>query len=141
MKLCTNCHTLNSPDAILCSECGMSLIKAPTGEAALKLRKVWEADHPEELRPSGKAGRPTETAGGHRPKSPIAIAFVIGSVLVSCLLELTFESDDPSVRQTGEILLGIVLAGLAAFYAWVAAIALGGRLADRWAGRGRPNDR
>jgi hypothetical protein len=51
------------------------------------------------------------------------------------------ESDDPSVRQTGVILIGILVAGFAAFYIWVAATVVGRRLADRSAGRGRLDDR
>jgi hypothetical protein len=54
MKLCINCHTLNADDALFCSECGMSLVKAPTREPALKHGNVSEADHPEEARPTDK---------------------------------------------------------------------------------------
>jgi hypothetical protein len=37
MKVCTNCYTENAPDEVFCSNCGMSLRAAPTGEEALKL--------------------------------------------------------------------------------------------------------
>jgi hypothetical protein len=50
MKLCINCCTLTADDVLLCAECGMSLIKVPTGEEAVELRKAYQADHPEETR-------------------------------------------------------------------------------------------
>jgi ribosomal protein L40E len=40
IRLCLNCHTENPVDAVLCSECGMSLTRAPTGETAEKARSV-----------------------------------------------------------------------------------------------------
>lgn len=43
MKVCRNCYTENPLDAVLCSECGMSLTRAPTGEEAIKLREEFEA--------------------------------------------------------------------------------------------------
>jgi hypothetical protein len=37
MKVCTNCYTENASDEVFCSNCGMSLRAAPTGEEATKL--------------------------------------------------------------------------------------------------------
>jgi ribosomal protein L40E len=42
IKLCLNCDTENPADAVLCSECGMSLRRAPTAEEALKLKEDIE---------------------------------------------------------------------------------------------------
>jgi hypothetical protein len=42
MKLCISCDTENPADAVICSECGMTLRRAPTGEDALKLRDELE---------------------------------------------------------------------------------------------------
>lgn len=42
MKVCINCHTENPVDEVCCSECGMSLVKAPTGEEAVKAREEME---------------------------------------------------------------------------------------------------
>jgi hypothetical protein len=44
MKLCINCYTVNPDDAVMCSECGMSVMKAPTGEDAVRLKEQWEAE-------------------------------------------------------------------------------------------------
>ena len=44
MKLCINCDTENALDAVFCSECGMSLMQAPTGEEALKLKRAFQAE-------------------------------------------------------------------------------------------------
>jgi uncharacterized protein YjbI with pentapeptide repeats/ribosomal protein L40E len=127
MKLCINCHALNSPDAIFCSECGMTLIKAPTGEEAVKPRKAHEAAHPEQARSS-------DTTDGYRP-GPVVIAVAVGAGLLLFLLELIFEY--PSYSQLLVIYMGIVLAGVAAFCVWVAAMDFGARLTDRSARRGR----
>jgi hypothetical protein len=37
MKVCINCDTVNDLDAVFCSQCGMSLMGAPTGEEAVRL--------------------------------------------------------------------------------------------------------
>ncbi len=50
MKVCINCHTENPLDEVFCSECGMSLTRAPTGEEALKARKAFEAESPSRRR-------------------------------------------------------------------------------------------
>ena len=42
MKHCLNCHTENPVDEVSCTECGMSLTRAPTGEEAPKARKELE---------------------------------------------------------------------------------------------------
>jgi hypothetical protein len=42
MRLCINCQTENPDDAVFCSDCGMSLMAAPTGEEALKLKEQVE---------------------------------------------------------------------------------------------------
>ena len=39
-KLCINCATENPADAVFCSECGMSLTRAPTGDPAEKARSA-----------------------------------------------------------------------------------------------------
>ncbi|TKJ30160.1 MAG: hypothetical protein CEE40_05805 [Chloroflexi bacterium B3_Chlor] len=38
IRVCMNCDTENPADAVTCSECGMSLTRAPTGETAEKAR-------------------------------------------------------------------------------------------------------
>ena len=40
IRLCVNCDTENPLNAVICSECGMSLTRAPTGETAEKARSV-----------------------------------------------------------------------------------------------------
>ena len=42
MKLCINCYTENPLDAAVCTECGMSLRLAPTGDEAIKLKEEIE---------------------------------------------------------------------------------------------------
>jgi ribosomal protein L40E len=42
MKVCINCYTENPLDAALCSECGMSLTRAPSPEEARKLEEERE---------------------------------------------------------------------------------------------------
>ena len=42
MKVCLNCQTENSLDAVFCSQCGMSLTGAPSGEKAVKAREGME---------------------------------------------------------------------------------------------------
>jgi|GEM_PF-1761464 len=127
MKLCINCHTLNALDEVFCSECGMSLIKVPTGEEALRLRKAWEADQAE-------AATRADTTDRNRP-GPLAIALGIGWTLFACMIEVLSESElDWQIKV---ILVGIWLAGVAAVGIWQAAMAWGARLTDWWAGRGR----
>jgi hypothetical protein len=53
MKLCRNCATESPLDAVLCSECGMSVTRAPTGEEARKL-KAQPAQPPGET-PTGQS--------------------------------------------------------------------------------------
>jgi ribosomal protein L40E len=53
MKVCRNCDTENPLDAVLCSECGMSVTRAPTGEEARKL-KAQPAQPPGET-PTGQS--------------------------------------------------------------------------------------
>lgn len=36
VKVCENCHTENPADAVFCSECGMSLTRAPIADSAAK---------------------------------------------------------------------------------------------------------
>lgn len=43
MKVCINCYTENPIDAALCSECGMSLRRAATGDEAVRLKTELEA--------------------------------------------------------------------------------------------------
>ena len=43
MKLCINCYTENPDDAVMCSECGMSLRRVPEGEEATRLKEEMEA--------------------------------------------------------------------------------------------------
>jgi hypothetical protein len=38
-KLCINCDTENTADAVFCTECGMTLTRAPTGESDMKIRE------------------------------------------------------------------------------------------------------
>jgi hypothetical protein len=40
MKLCINCHTENPEDEVFCSKPGKSLLAAPTGEEATRLKEV-----------------------------------------------------------------------------------------------------
>jgi predicted transcriptional regulator len=47
MKVCINCHTENPVDEVLCSECGMSLRRAATGEEAVRL-KTGKRTQPEQ---------------------------------------------------------------------------------------------
>lgn len=56
MKVCINCHTENPDDAIACSECGMSLTGAPSGEEAIK--------------PKEKASEFEEEGGGPQAQRP-----------------------------------------------------------------------
>lgn len=44
MRLCLNCHTENPLDAVSCSECGMSLARAPTGDEAENLLQARRAE-------------------------------------------------------------------------------------------------
>lgn len=42
MKICLNCGTENPDDAMVCSECGMGISRAPAGEEAQKLKEIRE---------------------------------------------------------------------------------------------------
>ncbi|HEM62588.1 MAG TPA: zinc ribbon domain-containing protein, partial [Chloroflexi bacterium] len=52
-KLCINCDTLNDPDAVFCSKCGMSLMGAPTPEEARHLAKEMRRRRKQPLTASG----------------------------------------------------------------------------------------
>jgi len=42
MKFCLNCSTENPDDVMVCTECGVGLSKAPSGDDALRLREDME---------------------------------------------------------------------------------------------------
>jgi hypothetical protein len=46
MKMCLNCQTENLADAVFCSQCGMSLTRARTGEEAVKAREEMQRARP-----------------------------------------------------------------------------------------------
>jgi hypothetical protein len=127
MKLCINCCTLHADEAVLCSACGTSLIKVPAREETGEMRKASQAGHPE-------GARPSDTTGGSGP-GPLQTAASVGGGLFLCLIGLMLEQ--PSFQSMGLILIGLVLAGVAAVWIWQAAMRLGARLADGGAGTGR----
>ena len=77
MKLCTNCHTENTDDVVFCSKCGMSLMGAPTGEEAMKLKE--KATKPEEpaIRPE-----PQPPPSGETPTRQTRLAYRLAAVLL-----------------------------------------------------------
>jgi ribosomal protein L40E len=56
MKVCINCYSENPPDEVLCSECGMSLTRAPTGEMARMRKELKEARRPQPEEPPTASG-------------------------------------------------------------------------------------
>jgi hypothetical protein len=77
MKLCINCDTLNDLDAVFCSNCGMSLMGAPTGEEAMKLKE--KATKPEEpaIRPE-----PQPPPSGETPTGQSRLAYRLAAMLL-----------------------------------------------------------
>jgi len=68
MKLCINCYTMNPDDVVMCSECGMGLGNAPTGQDAVRLKKQWKAERLREAEAVPHAERVLMEArglGGH----------------------------------------------------------------------------
>jgi len=53
MKLCINCYTENPDDVVYCSQCGMSLMGAPTPEEARKLAEQRRRRRKQPLTASG----------------------------------------------------------------------------------------
>lgn len=154
MKLCINCYTLNADDAVFCSECGMSLIEAPTGEEALKLGKAYQAAHPQEVR-KPQPERP-DFHWNQIPwdqiqwdKVPWAIMLLLGNLLFCLIVDLIVSALPRPAEDTGQsavpspgvdirmiLIFGTALA-LVAICIWLAAMDFGARLTDRWVRRGR----
>jgi uncharacterized membrane protein YvbJ len=79
IKLCANCQAENDADAILCSECGMSLRGAPTGESAAELK--------EEMERARLAAMTTELTPRRLREIPWTLALIwagSATVVVSC---------------------------------------------------------
>jgi hypothetical protein len=53
MKVCRNCHTENPPGEAFCSECGMSLMRALTVEAATRIKEGRRAQLQQPVSASG----------------------------------------------------------------------------------------
>jgi hypothetical protein len=77
MKLCINCYTENPDDVVFCSGCGMSLMGAPTGEEAMKLKE--KATKPEEP-PIGPEPQPPPS--GETPTGQTRLAYRLAAILL-----------------------------------------------------------
>ena len=135
MKLCLNCQIENSLDAVFCSQCGMSLTRAPTGEEAVKAREAFEAESP-----SGRRSRP-------RPEQPPTVWYRsvrwLAGLLVGlylCVIFALLEDVDvealvvssPSGACLATVFLFLPILAFAAFMAWPAAQGLGAEVAEMW---------
>lgn len=136
MKLCINCDTENALDAVFCSECGMSLMQAPTGEEAMKLNRAFQA----ESRPEGSRPQPKR-----RVPATYKVLGPLGGLLIStavCVLLGLWEgavetfpewvSSNPSAACLQMVLIFGTLLALAAFMGWRAAEGLGAEFAEMW---------
>ena len=73
MKVCINCHTESPIDEVFCSECGMSLMRAATGDEAVRL----------------KTGRRTQP---EQPPTASGIVYLFGEQFATPVPPLTLAS-------------------------------------------------
>jgi hypothetical protein len=112
MKLCINCYSDNLDDEILCSECGMSLMGAPTGEEAARLREL--APKPDAAtRPAAEPLAPGETPTGQSRlayRLAAALLFVGASLNILDALLSGGASIAPYLVSIGiDVALGVYL--------------------------------
>ncbi|NIN69948.1 MAG: hypothetical protein GTO63_35750 [Anaerolineae bacterium] len=88
IKLCLNCRTENALDATFCSECGMSLIRAPTGISASSLQ--------DEMPRAGLESSAAHT--GHACRKHLALSLAISWAICSTIF-LTVSVDNPQYRS------------------------------------------
>lgn len=136
MKLCINCDTENALDAVFCSECGMSLMQAPTGEEAMKVKRAFQAEsRPEGSRPQPKRRVPATykvlgPLGGLLISTAVCVLFGLSQEAVETFPE--WVSSNPSAACLQMVLIFGTLLAFAAFMAWRAAEGLGAEVAEMW---------
>lgn len=135
IKVCLNCQTENSLDAVFCSQCGMSVTRAPTGEEAVKAREAFEAESP-----SGRRSRPrpeqppTVSYRSVRQLAGLLVGLVIcgivwlGGDVVGMFVDWVLSSASRACPAAVCVFLPIL--AFAAFMAWPAAKGLGAGLAE-----------
>lgn len=108
VRLCINCDTENPGDAVICSECGMSLRRAPTGEEALKLKAEVE---PRTESPMRKVGDSADRAAGLTGPIPWAAAVVwaVGWMVPYIWLVAAYAAADDIAWEDLPILTGLWL--------------------------------
>lgn len=108
MKLCINCYTENADDAVFCSECGMSLMGAPTGEEATRLKEL--APKPEvAAQPEMAPPPPGETATGQSCLAyRLAAALLFANAFLN-ILDGLLGGGTTLPAKIGPILVGLVV--------------------------------
>lgn len=80
MKTCRNCYAQNQDDAVLCTDCGMSLRRAAIGEEAVRLGELGRRLQAEEREATRKQLQ--EPATGETPSGQSRLAYRLAAALL-----------------------------------------------------------